>query len=399
MSVSQGLYEVVDLLIYNLMGHFGVTRAALWLAGNETKSGMILIRSRGFNRDAMVAIGSAFGAALARQFSDQHGPSLLSEVIGDVSDPTIGLLRLSGAGLLAPITARRELLGWVALGERLDHEPYTKQDLQALEASLALAGAAIQNCQLFGEVIATNGRLQASNDRLSEADRLKDEFISNLNHELRTPLTAVLGALQCLQIIFKDNSDAHGLVQTASGQAHHLVKLVENLLTFSDVSRGQLRFSPKRSVLQATIQPWFEKRMAGVAARLREFSMNCSPNLPEAVFDPERLVQVLDELLENAVKFTKEGCKVQIQATKHAQDGRSWVRVSVVDDGPGIPPHRLDSLFRAFEQVDGSMTRRVGGLGLGLSSAVHLAEGMGGRLQAENLPGAGARFSILLPLA
>jgi len=110
-------------------------------------------------------------------------------------------------------------------------------------------------------------------------------------------------------------------------------------------------------------------------------------------------MQILDELLDNAVKFTPRGSRIELGAACMREDGKEWVEIEVRDDGPGIASERMDAVFRSFEQGDGSMTRQVGGLGMGLAFARELAERMGGRLVAESVIGKGSTFRLRLPVA
>ncbi|HZJ69875.1 MAG TPA: ATP-binding protein, partial [Planctomycetota bacterium] len=121
--------------------------------------------------------------------------------------------------------------------------------------------------------------------------------------------------------------------------------------------------------------------------------------LPMAVFDPQRVAQILNELLDNAIKFTPRGTSIELRSDRFRQDDRDWIGIEVADDGPGLPAERIAALFTAFQQGDGSATRTAGGLGLGLARARALAERMGGCVAMESEPGKGCRVRVLLPPA
>jgi anti-anti-sigma factor len=116
-----------------------------------------------------------------------------------------------------------------------------------------------------------------------------------------------------------------------------------------------------------------------------------------ARFDENQLRAILDALIENAVKFTPVGSKIRMHVREAMEDGERWARIDVEDDGPGIPSAQLPTLFEPFRQVDGSMTRKEGGMGIGLALALQLAEGLGGRLTAKSVEGGGSCFSLFLP--
>ena len=126
---------------------------------------------------------------------------------------------------------------------------------------------------------------------------------------------------------------------------------------------------------------------------------HAAPDLPLARFDRQRLLQLLDALVDNAVKFTPEGTRIEIRVSPDESHDGSRIRIDVTDDGPGIPPEHMKDLFDSFSQVDGSATRRVGGMGLGLAFANRLAERMNGVLAARSEPGTGSTFSLFLPVA
>jgi two-component system sensor histidine kinase ChiS len=272
-------------------------------------------------------------------------------------------------------------------------------DLMIVQATLGLAGASIQNALLYNHILEANRQLRTSNERLGELDRLKSEFLSNLNHELRTPLATVLGALQCLEGAVPGPEQLRSLVRMALQKAEHLRDLVENLLMFSDVSTNRMPFHLETLDVRETLVPWYEARVPGITSELREFTYTHARDLPRATFDPQRLAQILDELVENALKFTPKGCCLRLDVSARQEAGRRWVALSLSDNGPGIPAERMESLFNSFEQVDGSLTRTVGGLGVGLAFCKRLAERMDCVLQASSTLGEGTTFTLLLPAA
>jgi signal transduction histidine kinase len=147
-----------------------------------------------------------------------------------------------------------------------------------------------------------------------------------------------------------------------------------------------------RDVLESV----YRSRLPGITEDLRELQLEVADELGRAWFDRTRLEQILNELLDNAVKFTPRGTCLRIRGSEGPAADGMQVRIDVEDNGPGIPPDRLPSLFRSFEQVDGSMTRAVGGLGIGLSFAYHLAGRMGGELEASSRVGFGTTFTLRL---
>lgn len=398
LGVSLGLHETADLLTLNLMGQFRAARSALWLLP-DGPGHPVLVRSRGIPKSAAVALGTTCAAALRERFAASRQP-VLSWALGERLGPSaMPLLEHAGVALFAPLASGDQLLGWLALGNRIDGQPYGARDFEVLGASAGIVGSSILNGRLYSRVLEANRLLRATNDRLGEMDRLKNEFVSNVNHELRTPLTITIGALECAGSASAGAPNRDRFVAVALENARHLASLVENLLSFSEVRRDPTPVRCETASMRETLEECFRQRRPGVAAGLRELTCECAPALLPATFDPARFARIVDELIDNAVKFTPQGSHIRLAADLANHEGREWVRVRVSDDGPGIPAARLPALFAVFEQVDGSSTRAVGGLGMGLALAQQLARCMGCVLSAASEPARGTVFTLLVPAA
>jgi signal transduction histidine kinase len=151
--------------------------------------------------------------------------------------------------------------------------------------------------------------------------------------------------------------------------------------------------------MAAALREYYEKRRNGVALQLHDFRLSLEAELPQALYERRRLYQVLDILLDNAVRFTPRGTHIVLRALRQRDERAGWVRIELEDDGPGIPAAKLPRLFVPFQQVDGSVTRETTGLGLGLALANRLVEAMGGRLLAASEVGKGTTLTVLLPAA
>jgi signal transduction histidine kinase len=183
------------------------------------------------------------------------------------------------------------------------------------------------------------------------------------------------------------------------GESLKLKGLFESLLDFSEITADRLRMKLERGVVAEVLRPYCEERVPGISEGMRELTLSVAADVPEAQFDRHRLIQIVDLLVDNAVKFTPRGTHIDIRVHRQTDAGREWIAVEVCDDGPGIPPESVATLFQLFRQGDGSLTRRVGGLGLGLSFARELAEKMGGRLDVDSELGSGSVFRLMLAIA
>jgi PAS domain S-box-containing protein len=232
-----------------------------------------------------------------------------------------------------------------------------------------------------------------SEAELVDADRRKDEFLATLAHELRNPLAALRNALALLEVSEEDAALRAYARQMMDRQLGQLVRLIDDLLDVSRISRGKLEL--RRSVVELGAIV----REAVDAARAQATERALALELPEEPLhvdgDPVRLAQVFGNLLHNAVKFTDPGGRIGVRLDRSGGDAV----VSVVDDGVGIPPERLASIFELFAQLDTSSERAHGGLGIGLTLVKRLVEMHGGGVDArsEGL-GKGSAFQVRLPL-
>jgi signal transduction histidine kinase len=278
----------------------------------------------------------------------------------------------------------------IGLGPRIGGVPYDQLDLEYLVASSNMVGVALENARLYQLARESNRRLRDTNQQLAELNRYKNEFIDNVSHELRTPLAVIIGCHDILDTQLAESQ--RDPLRRAVENAAKLKGLIENLLDFSHLEDQALSLKREPHDPGDLLREFVEERRPSVAAGLRELDLEMEGGVPPVLCDRRRLIQVLDELLGNAVKFTPPGTHIHVRCSA-AERG---VEIEIRDEGHGIAPERLESLFEPFRQGDGSMTRAAGGMGLGLALARRLTEAMGGALEASSEPGAGSSFVVRL---
>jgi signal transduction histidine kinase len=235
---------------------------------------------------------------------------------------------------------------------------------------------------------------EAARAEAERANRLKDEFLATLSHELRTPLNVLLGWSRLLGGHDVDDGLRKRAAEAIERNAMLQAQLVDDILDVSRIVAGKLRLRPRpvdlRDIVRAAID------IVTPAAEARSVTLDRGPAAAvPCVGDPERLQQVVWNLLTNAIKFTPPGGRVRIDTW---QDGAA-VRVRVRDNGIGIPPEFLPHVFERFRQADGGVARSHGGLGLGLSIVKHVVEAHGGEVEARSEGrGHGATFTVTLPV-
>ena len=229
-----------------------------------------------------------------------------------------------------------------------------------------------------------------------EVDRLKSEFTAVVSHELRTPLTSIRGSLGLIQGALSASlpQKVRDLLDIAQNNCERLVLLVNDILDVEKFSAGQMRFDIQRLPLASVTLQAVEAN-EGYA---RKFNTHIELSAIDpgwfVAVDPDRFIQVMSNLLSNAAKYSPQGGTVRVWSERRGDT----VRVSVRDEGPGIPANFRDRIFEQFSQADSSATREKGGTGLGLHIARRFIEHMHGRIGFESEPGRGATFWVELPI-
>jgi signal transduction histidine kinase/ActR/RegA family two-component response regulator len=228
--------------------------------------------------------------------------------------------------------------------------------------------------------------------RAEAANRFKSEFLANMSHEIRTPMNGVMGMLALARPL-ADTPELREYVETAQESAQALLELLNHVLDFSKIEAGKMVLDRTLVELADCIGGAVQTMLP--LARARGLALDCTidPCLPAALEgDPLRLRQIVVNLVSNGLKFTERG-GVAVRVWADETEQRSVLLHCVVQDsGMGIPLEKQKLIFEAFQQADGSMTRRYGGTGLGLSICAHMVELMGGRIWVESAPGHGSQF-------
>ncbi|HXV14150.1 MAG TPA: ATP-binding protein [Candidatus Krumholzibacteria bacterium] len=251
-----------------------------------------------------------------------------------------------------------------------------------------------QRKMLEQQIILQNRNLQDANQKLRQVDQMKTEFLANISHELRTPLSVIIAYTEAMRDGLVGEEDRRHFLDVISDNGDHLLRLINDLLDLSklEVSEAMLSFS--LSHIHDVVRSLWPKVIEAAGQKRIEVAFTPGYEIPVVYIDNRRITQVFLCLVQNAIKFTDAGGRVEV-STLRSEEG---VVIQVRDTGAGISEEQIPHIFDTFRQLDGSSTRRWGGLGIGLAIARHIVELHGGKIWVESKRGEGSTFAFTIPI-
>jgi GAF domain-containing protein/anti-sigma regulatory factor (Ser/Thr protein kinase) len=293
--------------------------------------------------------------------------------------------------LVVPLIVRGKAIGTLSID---DYEPYAFQDeARLLTIAAAQAAVAIENARLHESLQTSYAELEQSYEELRQLDKMKSEFVQNISHELRTPLTFIKGYVELLlEGELGETSDEQKMaLRIVGSKAESLASLVDDIISLQHAERK------RRKMAEFSLAELGHDAVRSAQASALELGVTLRDEIPDklptVIGDRQRVGQVFDNLLQNALKFTDTDGTITVRM----QEEEGFIRVEVKDTGIGIPPDQLARIFDRFYQVDGTPTRRFGGTGLGLAIVKQIVETHGGQVGVESEPGKGSLFYFTLP--
>jgi signal transduction histidine kinase len=332
-------------------------------------------------------------AAVAAQ--NRRRTDLQDQISGDTRDTAL----LVAAGLIAGLTGalllfsglissmRRPLEELVAAAGRLaEGDRSARVEVGGLSETATLGAA-------FNEMAE---ELEAEASQRDQLDRLKDEFVLTASHELRSPLTSVQGFAELLMLDRDSLTPRQAeTVEIILDNCRHLVRLLNDLLDLARSDAGRLAIQPRPTEIAPLIEDVARTMRAQTETKSQILSEDLQPDLPLVEVEPDRIRQILINLLTNAHEYCPDGASIRVTARAVGAE----VEIAVRDDGPGIPETQLERIFDRFTRGDAGLTQRVGGTGLGLAISKSLVELHGGSISATSTPGQGSTFAFRIPVA
>lgn len=365
------------------------SEAASILLYNQESQELRFEAALGVHRDELIDVKVPIETSAAGWIFTHNEPLMISDARYDerIYRQVDKLLRFETRSLLGvPLTVRQQPIGVLEAVNKTNQGDYTEEDMTILEMLAAQAAVAIGNAQLMGQ-------LQEANQELKRLDRMKADFIAIASHELRTPLGLILGhATYLKETLSKPDQEQMEVIIRG---ALRLKEIIEDMSAIAHEEQGKSVVRYRAFSLSRLIED-----LAGrfdEEAKTKQISFGYDIPGDNALMvdgDPDKIDVALGNMVRNALTFTDPGGQVGIKAET---DGK-MVKVFVVDTGIGIPPGDVERVFDRFYQVESHLTRKHGGMGLGLSIAKAMVEMHGGQIFCESREGTGSLFWFMLPV-
>jgi signal transduction histidine kinase/ActR/RegA family two-component response regulator len=268
------------------------------------------------------------------------------------------------------------------------------EEMQASYVQLETTAAELEEAQ--SKLQENYNILKAMNDELQRANEVKNKFLSIMSHELRTPLTVINGYLSLVldKNYGNPSKELRDIISVVKEQGQNQLGLIEDLLDLTRIESGEYKLNKQAFVPDTLISKAVDNFRPEYEAKEIVVTVDIGEEMPTVHWDFHKMLQVFQNLLDNALKFTPEGGEINLSANSKSD----FIELQVVDNGIGIPKDRLEQIFERFYQIDSSSTRRYGGSGLGLSIVREIVVAHHGKVFVESDEGKGTCFLILMPV-
>lgn len=391
------LEELIDNTLVEIVKGVHLSKGAVVIFKGDTvyRKKTVGINSESFNDEANFIALAKYRRILVHQEEDDS----------EIHD----LLEKMNVSVVIPLITGDKLHGVLLLGEKLSGQIFTEEDIQFLGIFGPVFAVAIENSKAYEEIKEFNRTLQEqvdkatselrlANEHLKELDKLKDEFVAIASHELRTPMNVIRGNLWLILNEHKNLSpEDEAKLKVSLDSSQHLISLVGDILDVSAIEGKRIKLNPSQIDLKALIQAHIEEMQTLAQQKDIKLESRIDSEKVMAFADPDKVKQVLTNLIGNAFKFTPGGGSITISALIEGKNAK----VSVADTGPGIKKDDLSKLFTKFGKLETSFSKsaNTSGVGLGLYISKNLIEMSHGEITIESEVGKGTTFSFTLPVS
>jgi signal transduction histidine kinase len=390
MSTSLDINEVLESSIASLKQVLHCRSANIWLADPANQTLKIHVGA-GLQDKWKNAAKLQWGEGIVGRVASTGQPLRVldtHQVDFIFFDPSVRSL------LCVPLMVHERVIGALAVDQDVPHA-FTLDDERLLTIAAAQAAVAIENARLYEDLKERALHLEKAYAELQEIDRLKDELVQNVSHELRTPLTFVKGYVEMLLNgdMGQINERQRESLSIVADKTNTTARLVSDIIFLQQIEHESLQLAELN--LAQVVRRALQSNQAAAEGAHIALECHVAPDLPPAHADRDRINQVLDNLISNAIKFSPQGGTITVQI----EDAGAMLQISVSDTGIGISEDQVGRIFERFYQVDGSATRKFGGAGLGLTIVKRIVEAHGGRIWVKSQTGQGSTFFFTLPKA
>lgn len=371
------LDQILSRALEHAISLTSAREAAIWLVDHNTNT-LFLEAESGLEDETIQRLRLPVTDTQAGQVVATGQPLRVSRTAGG-EQVKVKTGYIVEAVLYVPLIHGETTFGVMSVVHREAGKVFSKRDEKLLASLAEFAAVALHNSRIY--------------QQLADADRLKGEMIQNISHEFRTPLHYMVGYSGLLLDYSDLDEEVSEGLRVIALQAHKLSRMVENFVSIDTARRDALH---RESVDVTTLIADLLRSSKLLAAEKQlALSMEVEPDLPLAVANRLAITQVLDNLMSNSLKFTPDGGTITVSA----YSANDQVIISITDTGIGIPPEAHTRIFERFYQVDGSATRKYGGVGLGLSVCKSIIDAHNGQIWLTSEEGSGTTFSFSLPTA
>ena len=387
MSATLDLTQLLDMII-DVACELTQSEVASILLYDSKTDVLRFEASPGMHRDDLREICVPLDSSVAGWIFANSKPMVIQDA---GSDPRVyrhvdEILKYETQSILGvPLSVKTETIGVLEAVNKLDNAEYTEDDLEVLETLAAQAAIAIENVRLLASI-------QETNEELKRLDRMKSDFIAIASHELRTPLGLILGHATFLQEFIPP--DHQEQMEVIIRSAMRLKAIIEDMSAIAHNEQGQSRVRRKPFSVSRLVEETFDRFHDPASEKQIEIGFDV-PEEDALIMDgdQEKIGVALSNLVDNAVNYTDAGGQIGIKA----EGDDDMIKVFVVDTGIGIPENEVERVFDRFYQVESHLTRKHGGMGLGLSIAKAMVEMHNGQIWCESKEGTGSLFCFMVP--
>ncbi|MDY7079937.1 MAG: GAF domain-containing sensor histidine kinase [Chloroflexota bacterium] len=388
-NTSLNVQEVLDSIVWSLkqaMECRGCSIALLDPVDNALEIRSAAGVESKWKQDFKLRLGEGIAGRVALEGTSSYVPDVLEANEFIFFDTSVRSL------LTVPLTLQQRVIGTLTVDSD-QPDAFSAADERLLTIAATQAAVAIENARLYASLEQRAQNLAEAYAELKKADRIKDEIVQNVSHELRTPLTFVKSYVELL--LDKDTgpltAEQQAYLEIVVEKTNVVTQLVSNIMA---LQRAEQMPSSRKPV---SLTKLARQAVRGYSTRAKKAGLIITENMPDdsppVAGDEDKLLQVFDNLLDNAVKFSPDGGQIVVTV----EDAGQTVQASVSDQGIGIPKDQQEQIFERFYQIDGSARRRFGGVGLGLAIVKRILEAHEGRVWVESNPGQGSTFYLTIP--